>query len=95
MKSAFDSTSTFGKSKDCGVECNVAELTNYCNKHLFVQHGQINKHFVYRQSKTLFYVKRDYLFHDTTPQEDLDLSLSVCQKLFDTVDIIDCGLTSL
>ena len=40
-------------------------------------------------------MKRDYLFHDTTPQEDLDLSLSVCQKLFDAVDTIDCGLTSL
>ena len=68
---------------------------NYCNTHLFIEHGQINKNFVYRQSKTIFHVKRDYLFHDTTPQEDLDLSLSVCQRLFDTVDTIDCGLTSL
>ena len=95
VKTVFDLTSTFVESKDRGVECNVAKLTKYCNTQLFKDHDQTKKHFVYRQSKTTFYVKRDYLFHDTTPQKDLDLSLSVCQRLFDTVDTIDCGLTSL
>ena len=40
-------------------------------------------------------MKRDHLFHDTTPQEDLDLYVAVCQKLFDPLDKIDCELTCL
>ena len=95
VNTAFDLTATFAKSKNRNAQCYVAELTKYCNTNLFKEHGQIKKHFVYRQSDTIFYVKRDYVSHDTTPQDDLNLSISVCQRLFDTVDKINDGLTNL
>jgi hypothetical protein len=95
VKTAFDLTAMFAKSKHRSEQCYVAELTNYCNTKLLKEHGEITKNFVYRQSDTMFYVKRDSLCHDNTPQEDLNLSTTVCQRLFDTVEKIITGLTSL
>jgi len=95
VKTAFDLTSTFAKSKHRSEQFYIAELTNYCNTKLFKEHGELTKHFIYQQSDTTFYVKRDYLCHDPTPQEDLNLSTAVGQRLFDTVEKINIGLTSL
>ena len=72
-------TSMFGKSTDQKDSCHVPEFTKFCNDQIFKEHSQIDKHFVFQNSDTQYYVKQDYLHNDTTPQENLELPMAVCQ----------------
>jgi len=58
----------------------------YCNDLLLTEHDESSKYDIHRATQTVFYVKRVYFDHDTTPDEDLDLPLSICQSLFDKID---------
>ena len=81
---AYDVTATFAKEED--RKTTVPEFTDYCNEKVGDEHRQADKHFVYRFSDTVFYVKRDYKKHDSTPQEDLNLPLAYCQSIFENFE---------
>ena len=90
-KVAFDNTAALGKEADRST--NVKEFSNYCNKQLLKQHDQHGKYFVLRVTETDFYVKRDYVNHDTSPEDDLELPIGVVDALLKEAEEAMVGVT--
>ena len=78
-KIAADIQSTHGKAKD--REERDSRLTEYCNDHLLKEYNEAAKYCCHRATDDTFYVKRMYYEHDKTPDEDLELSQTICDML--------------
>lgn len=84
-KVAADMKSSLGKAKE--REMKDDRLTDYCNELLLEEQRQAGKYCTYRASEFLFYVKRMYFDHNTSPEEDLALPEQICNNLFEKIDV--------
>ena len=80
-RAAYDATSIYGKSQD--RKNKVDQLTSYCNTQLGSQHDHKDKYLQHRLSQYCFYVKRDYVEYDPSPDEDVDHLSARCQSLLE------------
>ena len=81
---ASNMRSDFGKAKD--REEKDFRLTDYCNDQLLNEFNQNIKYCVHPVSETVFYVKRMYFEHPSTPDEELNLPHTICKILLDQMN---------
>ena len=58
------------------------------------EYGECDKHFLYHASKKVFDVKKDYKNYDTSPDDELQLSLGVCEALLNNLNEAMYGVTT-